>query len=81
MPHMQMHVGGAEGLCGNIVRLIHKPHSHIQSVLPIEHTFSCGQHQGQHPKPPLSGDHLALRAIPGGFAVVQRGAPSSPGAW
>ena len=46
MPHMQMHVGGTEGLCGNIVRFIHKPHSHVRSVLPIEHTFSRGQHQG-----------------------------------
>ena len=45
MPHMQMHVGSTEGLCGNVVRLIHKPHSHIQSVLPIEHTFSHGQHK------------------------------------
>ena len=46
MPHMQMHVGGAEGLRGNVVRLIHEPHSHVQSVLPIEHMFSHGQHQG-----------------------------------
>ena len=46
MPHMKMHVGGAEGLHGNIVRLIHEPHSHIRSVLPIEHMFSRGQHQG-----------------------------------
>ena len=29
MPHMQMHVGSTEGLCGNVVRLIHKPHSHV----------------------------------------------------
>ena len=46
MPHMQMHVGGAEGLHGNIVRLIHELHSHVRRVLPIEHTFSHGQHQG-----------------------------------
>ena len=46
MPHIQMHVGSAEGLCGNVVRLIHKPHSHVRRVLPIEHTFSRGQHQG-----------------------------------
>ena len=39
MPHMQMHVGGTEGLFGNVMRLIHEPHSHIQSVLPIEHTL------------------------------------------
>ena len=46
MPHMQMHVGSTERLCGNVVRLIHEPHSHVQSVLPIEHMFSHGQHQG-----------------------------------
>ena len=46
MPHMQMHVGSAEGLRGNVVRLIHEPHSHGRSVLRIEHTFSCSQHQG-----------------------------------
>ena len=46
MPHMQMHVSGTEGLRGNVVRLIHEPHSHVRRVLPIEHTFGCGQHQG-----------------------------------
>ena len=46
MPHIQMHVGSAEGLRGNVVRLIHEPHSYGQSVLRIEHTFSHGQHQG-----------------------------------
>ena len=46
MPHMQMHVGGTEGLRGNVVRLIHEPHSHIWRVLPIEHMFGRGQHQG-----------------------------------
>ena len=46
MPHIQMHVDGAEGLCGNVVRHIHEPHSHIRRVLPIEHTSSHGQHQG-----------------------------------
>ena len=46
MPHMQMHVGSTERLHGNVVRLIHKPHSHVWSVLPIEHTFSHSQHQG-----------------------------------
>ena len=40
MPHMQMHVGGTERHRGNVVRLIHEPHSHERSVLPIEHTFS-----------------------------------------
>ena len=45
MPHIQMHVGNAKGLRGNIVRLIHEPHSHVQGVLPIEHTSSRGQHQ------------------------------------
>ena len=42
MPHMQMHVGSAERLRGNVVRLIHEPHSHERSVFPIEHTFSRG---------------------------------------
>ena len=46
MPHMQMHVGGTERLCGNVVRLIHEPHSNEWSVLPIEHMFSHGQYQG-----------------------------------
>ena len=46
MPHMQMHVGGTEGLCGNVVRLIHEPHSHTRRVLPIKHMVGCGQHQG-----------------------------------
>ena len=46
MPHIQMHVGNAKGLHGNIVRLIHEPHSHVQRVLPIEHTSSHGQNQG-----------------------------------
>ena len=47
MPHIQMHVGSAERLCGNVVRLIPEPHSHVRRVLPIEHRFSHGQHQGQ----------------------------------
>ena len=34
-----MHVGGTEQLCGNVVRLIHEPHSHERSVLPIENTL------------------------------------------
>ena len=46
MPHIQMHVCNAKGLHGNIVRLIHEPHSHRWQVLLIEHTFSCGQNQG-----------------------------------
>ena len=46
MPHIQMHVGGTEGLRGNVVRLIHEPHSHVRRVLPIEHMSSHGQHQG-----------------------------------
>ena len=45
MPHMQMHVGSAEGLRGNVVRLIHEPHPHLRRVLCIEHMFSHGQHQ------------------------------------
>ena len=39
MPHIQMHVGNAKGLRGNVVRLIHEPHSHIRRVLPIEHNL------------------------------------------
>ena len=46
MPHIQVHVGNAKGLRGNVVRLIHEPHSHIRRVLPIEHTSSRGQNQG-----------------------------------
>ena len=46
MPHIQMHVGNAKGLRGNVVRLIHEPHSHIRRVLPVEHTSSRGQNQG-----------------------------------
>ena len=46
MPHIQMHVGNAKGLCGNVVRLIHEPHSHTWRVLPIEHMSSRGQNQG-----------------------------------
>ena len=46
MPHIQMHVGNAKGLRGNVVRLIHEPHSHVRRVLPIEHTSSHGQNQG-----------------------------------
>ena len=46
MQHMQMHVGCTERLRGNVVRLVHEPHSHKRSVLPIEHTFSHGQYQG-----------------------------------
>ena len=46
MPHIQMHVGNAKGLHGNIVRLIHEPHSHIWGVLSIEHMSGHGQNQG-----------------------------------
>ena len=43
MPHIQMHVGNAKRLRGNIVRLIHEPHYHAWRVLPIEHTSSCSK--------------------------------------
>ena len=46
MPHIQVHVGNAKGLRGNVVRFIHEPHSHTRRVLPIEHTPSHGQNQG-----------------------------------
>ena len=46
MPYIQMHVGNAKGLRGNVVRLIHEPHSHRWWVLPVEHTSSCSQNQG-----------------------------------
>ena len=78
MPHMQMHVGGAERFRGNVVRLIHEPHSHVRSVLPIEHMFSHGQHQGLLRRCGRGSNLLAVRASPGGFAVVQHGAPASP---
>ena len=41
MPHAQMHEGTAKGLHGNVVRLIHEPHSHGRWVLFIKCMFSC----------------------------------------
>ena len=37
MPLIQAHVGGTEGLCGDVMGLVHKPNPHQRGLTLIEH--------------------------------------------